>query len=149
MSQLPTSDSAAKSNKLKTTVDGVLSWPDGARTLKKHTWLTFIYGIGDFILVILPIYFIRECSVVDYKHRTNPLQVLAVAAAVLNGKPTKKNDLGPKVEFAMDLVRSSLDPEYRVLTAKGSYHVSHSLCSNQRSKHEDDCTLSRRERVKD
>jgi hypothetical protein len=26
--------------------------------LKKHTWISYLYGIGDFILVLLPLFFI-------------------------------------------------------------------------------------------
>ncbi|KAL1656652.1 hypothetical protein SLS61_000448 [Didymella pomorum] len=76
-----------KSKTWATTVTHVPSWPKEARPLKKHTWLTFVYGLGDLILVLLPLYFI----------------LLAIAAATLNGKPTKGNDFGRKVEFAMDL----------------------------------------------
>jgi len=51
---------ATKSKIWETTVERVESWPEEARPLKKHTWLTFLYGLGDFILVLLPIYFIRK-----------------------------------------------------------------------------------------
>ncbi|RYN31276.1 hypothetical protein AA0112_g6602 [Alternaria arborescens] len=71
----------------ETTVERVESWPEEARPLKKHTWLSYLYGIGDLILVLLPVYFI----------------LLGVAVIVLNGKPTKGSDFGKKVEFAMDL----------------------------------------------
>ncbi|KAF2997348.1 hypothetical protein E8E13_003562 [Curvularia kusanoi] len=85
--QLPTEYSTPKSKTPQSTVTQVPSWPEEGRTLKKHTWLTFVYGIGDLILVLLPIYFI----------------LLAVATALLNGKPTKDNEFGRKVEFAMEL----------------------------------------------
>ncbi|CAN9250543.1 unnamed protein product [Alternaria sp. RS040] len=71
----------------ETTVERVESWPEEARPLKKHTWLSYLYGIGDLLLVLLPVYFI----------------LLGSAAASLHGKPTKDNGLGTKVEFAMDL----------------------------------------------
>ncbi|KAH6620097.1 hypothetical protein C7974DRAFT_226221 [Boeremia exigua] len=87
MDQLPTEGSTAKSKQWQTTVTHVPSWPEEGRALRNHTWLNFFYGIGDIILVLLPVYFI----------------LLAVAAATLNGKPTKDNDFGRKVEFAMDL----------------------------------------------
>ncbi|EMD89929.1 hypothetical protein COCC4DRAFT_125537 [Bipolaris maydis ATCC 48331] len=78
---------APKSKIWETTVERVKSWPEEARPLKKHTWLTFLYGLGDFLLVLLPIYFI----------------LLGVAVITLNGKPTKGSDFGKKVEFAMGL----------------------------------------------
>lgn len=43
----------------ETTVERVESWPEEARPLKKHTWLSYLYGIGDLLLVLLPVYFIR------------------------------------------------------------------------------------------
>lgn len=48
-----------KSKTWTTTVDRVPSWPEEARPLKKHTWITFLYGTGDLILLLLPLYFIR------------------------------------------------------------------------------------------
>lgn len=51
-----------------TTITHVPSWPEEARPLKKHTWLTFFYGLGDLILVILPVYFIRKFN--DSMHTT-------------------------------------------------------------------------------
>ncbi|KAF3040303.1 hypothetical protein E8E12_006936 [Didymella heteroderae] len=76
-----------KSKIWEPTVHHVPSWPEEARTLKKHTWLTFVYGLGDLILVIIPLYFI----------------LLAIATIFLNGKPTLGNAFGSKVEFAMSL----------------------------------------------
>tara|TARA_R110002003_G_scaffold288_15_gene18467 strand:- start:24879 stop:25301 length:423 start_codon:yes stop_codon:yes gene_type:complete len=49
-----------KSKTWTTTVDRVPSWPEEARHLKKKNWLSYLYGIGDLILVLLPIYFIRK-----------------------------------------------------------------------------------------
>jgi hypothetical protein len=43
-----------------TTVSRVPSWPEGAKPLKKHTWLTWLYMVGDVVLVLLPIYFVRK-----------------------------------------------------------------------------------------
>lgn len=102
--QLSTHGSDTKVNNWSTTVSHVASWPQEARALKNHTWLTFIYGIGDFILVLLPVYFIRKSQFADFKTQVDHLRVLAAAAAALNGTPTKDNDFGRKVEFAMDLV---------------------------------------------
>ncbi|KAF2032300.1 hypothetical protein EK21DRAFT_61301 [Setomelanomma holmii] len=76
-----------KSKTWTTTIDRVPSWPEEARPLKKHTWVTYLYGTGDALLVLLPVYFI----------------LLGVAAAVLHRKPTEGSNLGSKVEFAMDL----------------------------------------------
>lgn len=55
---LPTSK-ATKSTTWETTVERVPSWPEEARPLKKHTWITYMYGFGDIILVLLPLFFIR------------------------------------------------------------------------------------------
>jgi hypothetical protein len=52
--------SNTKSKTWETTVERVESWPEEARPLKKHTWLTFLYGLGDLLLVLLPAYFIRK-----------------------------------------------------------------------------------------
>ncbi|KAF2274912.1 uncharacterized protein EI97DRAFT_93655 [Westerdykella ornata] len=65
----------------------VASWPEEARPLKQHTWVSYLYLIGDVILALLPVYFI----------------LLGVAAIVLNGQPTKDNGFGKKVEVATDL----------------------------------------------
>ncbi|EOA81333.1 hypothetical protein ACJQWK_10557 [Exserohilum turcicum] len=78
---------APKPKVWETTVERVESWPEAARPLKKQTWLAVLYGIGDFILMLLPVYFI----------------LLGAAVITLNGKPTKGSDLGKKVEFAMNL----------------------------------------------
>ncbi|KAG9378667.1 hypothetical protein A1F94_010436 [Pyrenophora tritici-repentis] len=80
-----------KSKTFETSIERVDSWPEEARPLKKHTWLSYLYGIGDFILVVLPIYFI----------------LLGVAVITLNGKPTRGSAFGKKVEFAMNLVSNS------------------------------------------
>ncbi|KAF1842363.1 uncharacterized protein K460DRAFT_292905 [Cucurbitaria berberidis CBS 394.84] len=76
-----------KSKTCIATVDRVPSWPEEARPLKKHTWLSYVYGVGDVLLVLLPIYFI----------------LLGVAVITLNGRPTNGSAFGKKVEVAMDL----------------------------------------------
>lgn len=38
------------------------SWPHEGRALKKRTWTSYVYMLGDAILVLLPVYFIREYS---------------------------------------------------------------------------------------
>ncbi|KAH7402532.1 hypothetical protein BKA66DRAFT_564447 [Pyrenochaeta sp. MPI-SDFR-AT-0127] len=76
-----------KSKTWTTTVDRVPSWPEEAKPLKTHNWLSYTYAAGDFILVLLPIYFI----------------LLGIAVIRLNGMPTKGSVFGKKVEFAMDL----------------------------------------------
>jgi hypothetical protein len=53
----------SKSKTWETTVGRVDSWPEEARPLKKHTWLTYLFGAGDFILLLLPIYFMRKSCV--------------------------------------------------------------------------------------
>jgi hypothetical protein len=60
MNYSPVPSTETKSKAWATTITHVASWPEEARSLKKHTWLTFVYGLGDLILVILPLYFIRE-----------------------------------------------------------------------------------------
>ncbi|KAF2867899.1 hypothetical protein BDV95DRAFT_164677 [Massariosphaeria phaeospora] len=77
----------SKSKTWETTVSRVPSWPEHAQTLKKRNWVFYVYGLGDIILVLLPIYFI----------------LLGIAVVTLNGKPTKGNEFGPKVEFAIEL----------------------------------------------
>jgi len=52
----PTSTSKLKT--WETTVERIESWPEEARPLKKHTWLSYLYGLGDIVLVLLPLYFI-------------------------------------------------------------------------------------------
>ncbi|KAF1941565.1 hypothetical protein EJ02DRAFT_347536 [Clathrospora elynae] len=86
---VPTSlpSAGTKSKTWETTGERVESWPEEARPLKKHTWLSYLYGIVDLLLVLLPIYFI----------------LLGSATASLNGKLTKGNAFGTKVEFAMEL----------------------------------------------
>jgi hypothetical protein len=58
----PVSSTETKSKIWEPSVHHVPSWPEEARTLKKHTWITYVYGMGDLILVIVPIYFICKNS---------------------------------------------------------------------------------------
>ncbi|KAF2709518.1 hypothetical protein K504DRAFT_502244 [Pleomassaria siparia CBS 279.74] len=76
-----------KSKTWATTVTHVPSWPQHAKPLKVRNSISNLYLIGDIVLGILPIYFI----------------LLGVAVITLNGKPTKDNAFGPKVEFAIQL----------------------------------------------
>ncbi|KAL6712669.1 hypothetical protein ACN47E_000546 [Coniothyrium glycines] len=85
--QMDTLPTTSKSKTWGTTVDRVPSWPEEARALKKHTWLTYLYSLGDIILAMLPVYFL----------------LLGVAVISLNGKPTRDSNFGNKVEVAMDL----------------------------------------------
>ncbi|KAF2632538.1 hypothetical protein BU25DRAFT_382057 [Macroventuria anomochaeta] len=80
---------ATKSKTLRTTITHVPSWPEEARALKKHTWLSYFFGFGDVILLLLPVYFLRK--------------FLGIAVLTLNGKPTKDSSFGNDVEFAMSL----------------------------------------------
>lgn len=149
--EIPAPSAAEKSDTWQTTVAHVPSWPEGARTLKKHTWVSYFYGLGDLILVLLPVYFICKRSSYRILFKANSgIEVLATATAVLNGKPTKDNGFGRKVEFAMDLVSITFSVLV-VLIDKwtdllGSYNVSYCVCCDQRKKHEDDCTVSRGKR---
>jgi hypothetical protein len=43
-----------------TTVTEIPSWPEGAKPLKHLNWMSWLFLIGDVILVVLPIYFIRK-----------------------------------------------------------------------------------------
>jgi hypothetical protein len=49
----------SKSKTWETTVDRVPSWPEEARPLKHRDWIAYLFIVGDVILVLLPIYFIR------------------------------------------------------------------------------------------
>jgi hypothetical protein len=55
--------SGLKSKTWETTIDRVPSWPEEARTLKKHTWVSYLYVIGDVLLLLLPIYFICKLAI--------------------------------------------------------------------------------------
>lgn len=50
----------SKSKIWETTVGRVDSWPEEARHLKRHTWVSYLYGLGDIFLALLPIYFVRR-----------------------------------------------------------------------------------------
>jgi hypothetical protein len=52
---------STKSKTWETTIERVESWPEEAGPLKKRNWLSYVYGIADFILVLLPTYFMRKC----------------------------------------------------------------------------------------
>lgn len=47
-----------KSKTWQTTITQVESWPEEARPLKRHDWITYLFTVGDIILVLLPVYFI-------------------------------------------------------------------------------------------
>lgn len=114
--QQATLDTRSKSwTTTETTVASVPDWPHEARALKKKTWTRFVYIIGDILLVLLPIYFICRFSQCDYWGPSTklPLIVLGVAVVTLNGKPTKDNQFGKKVETAIQLVSADLSPIIR------------------------------------
>ncbi|KAF2132323.1 hypothetical protein P153DRAFT_188919 [Dothidotthia symphoricarpi CBS 119687] len=77
----------SKSKTWATTVTRVPSWPEEARSLGKHTWISWILGMGDVILVLLPIYFI----------------LLGIAVITLNGEPVDGNVFASKVTSAIQL----------------------------------------------
>jgi hypothetical protein len=56
--------SGSKSKTWETTIDRVPSWPEEARPLKKHTWVSYLYVIVDVLLVLLPVYFI--CKLISH-----------------------------------------------------------------------------------
>lgn len=99
---LPIAES--KSKTWATSVTHVPSWPQDARPLKKRNWMTYLYSVADVILVLLPVYFIRTCTLVEKKSPYSSVLVLGVAVIKLNGKSTKDNAFGTKVEFAIQLV---------------------------------------------
>ncbi|ORY19853.1 hypothetical protein BCR34DRAFT_471577 [Clohesyomyces aquaticus] len=76
-----------KSKTWETSVTRVESWPEEAQPLKKRDWVSYLYLVGDVVLVLLPIYFI----------------LLGIASVSLNGKPTENNAFGSKTEFAIQL----------------------------------------------
>lgn len=59
-STVPSAEMKSKTWETTVTLASVPSWPEEAKTLKKHTWLSYVYGLGDVILVLLPVYFIRK-----------------------------------------------------------------------------------------
>lgn len=71
--------------------------------MKKRNWIAYLYSVADVILVLLPIYFIRKCTVAK-SVSFSQVAVLGITVIKLNGKPTKDNDFGTKVEFAIQLV---------------------------------------------
>jgi len=78
---------SAKSDTLETIIERVPIWSEEARPLKIRTWISYLYGFGDIILLLLPIYFL----------------LLAIAVIALNGKPSSDSQFGKKVEVAMGL----------------------------------------------
>lgn len=65
----------AKSKTWTTTVDRIPSWPEEAKPLKKRNGLSYLFGIGDLILVLLPIYFIRR----SFKVISRMLMLIAIS----------------------------------------------------------------------
>ncbi|KAF2109691.1 hypothetical protein BDV96DRAFT_615664 [Lophiotrema nucula] len=78
---------SAKSKTWETSVTRIESWPEEAMPLKTYTWMSYLYLVGDVILALLPLFFI----------------LLGAAVVSLNRRPTKNNDFGSKVEFAIQL----------------------------------------------
>ena len=59
MDQSPAGFSSPKPKGPQATVTHIPSWPEEGRTLKKHDWVSILFALGDILLVVLPIYFIR------------------------------------------------------------------------------------------
>jgi hypothetical protein len=57
---LERSGTKSQSKTWATTVTEISSWPEGAKPLKHLDWMSWLFLIGDVILVVLPIYFIRK-----------------------------------------------------------------------------------------
>jgi hypothetical protein len=69
--QVPAS-TAGKSKTWETKVERAESWPEEARALKQRNWVSYLYFIGDVILVLLPIYFICEYYLEAFCATVNP-----------------------------------------------------------------------------
>lgn len=80
-SGLPTANMAT-SKTWETTLTPIPSWPRQGRPLKQHTWITNIFLLGDIILSIIPIYFIRKSSC-DCLYVTNEARRTSHAPGVL------------------------------------------------------------------
>jgi hypothetical protein len=78
-----------KSKTWETTITHVESWPNEARPLKKRTWITWLFSIGDALLAIMPFYFIR-------KHSCSAQCVLLIGTSSWNcgGKAQRQADQG-------------------------------------------------------
>ncbi|CAN9296662.1 unnamed protein product [Alternaria alternata] len=83
----PQAESGSKSKSVEATVTRMSSWPEEAQPLKQRNWISYLYFVGDVILVLLPIFFI----------------LLAVAVITLNGKPVAGNAFASKVTAAIQL----------------------------------------------
>ena len=42
------------------------SWPEEARPLKERNWISNLYLVGDIVLVLAPIFFLREFPIAQY-----------------------------------------------------------------------------------
>ena len=81
------------------------SWPEEARPLKERNWISNLYLLGDIVLVLAPIFFLREFPTAQYALGCDlMLEVLGIAVITLHRKPTEANSFGSKVEFATQLV---------------------------------------------
>lgn len=70
--QSPRQGLASNPDKLwHTTITHVPSWPEEARTLKKHDWVSVLFALGDIVLVALPIYFICMYSAYLFRYPIN------------------------------------------------------------------------------
>lgn len=58
ISYSPVPNAETKSKAWAATVTRVPSWPEEARQLKKHDWVSVMFALGDVLLVVLPIYFV-------------------------------------------------------------------------------------------
>ncbi|CAO2657462.1 Nn.00g035880.m01.CDS01 [Neocucurbitaria sp. VM-36] len=76
-----------KSKTPETTVTRMPSWPEEAKPLKQHDWVSRSFIIGDILLVILPVYFL----------------LLAIAVVRLDGQPVEGNAFASKVTSAIQL----------------------------------------------
>ena len=70
----PTSNTEEKSKSWRTTITHVPSWPEEARALKKHDWVSVLFALGDVILVVLPVYFVRKYNLPPHCSLTERVQ---------------------------------------------------------------------------
>lgn len=64
---------AFMAKKAEPTVTRIPSWLEEAKPLKQHDWLSRSFVIGDILLVLLPIYFIRMCMLKQFRSITQLL----------------------------------------------------------------------------
>jgi hypothetical protein len=137
----------SKSKTWETTVERVESWPEEARPLKAHTWLTWLYAFGDLLLVLLPLYFIRKSYVVVL--RCSPDFCSSWCGC---SHPQWKTDSRLYIWVQGGNSYGSCKTSYAALfngtlMYAGSYNVSHCVCCHNRKEYENDRPVPCRKRI--